>query len=499
MKNLEIRKKNQIYIFFGIFIFITIILSNFLKMHYAQDTYCTMTNGYSYTAKNAFLYSGRPISATVFYIADFLNLSMSTHVFIMTCLAIVNLSLTVYVLFTTVDKLLNKKDDGKTICLILFVTFFSIFNFCTMDLLVFSESGILTMGLLFSVLAGCEWTNDKKGKYLKIILFSFIGVLCYQGILNIYVPIALIFIVSKNKENVKRAFIQAFVALLFYGIALVLSMLVSKFISSAFMINSRATIVPTIPHIFSTYLKYIKFLVGSTLNMGPKYWYIGLITIISIIYFIIVIKNKYPKIFIFYYIAIWLSAILLPILPLIVQSEDKQYLEPRMCVSFGASIGLMIIYILLTIKMDESNILLSNILKALIIVIFIMNCQYVIQSSGEMIATNLLDRNIADSIINKMEIYEKENNVEIKNIGIDYDTNLEFYYNGSGIYRCLNLKSLATDWAIAPILEIYGNRELNGVEVPEQIHNKYFKGKNWNCFDEEQLVFEGDTLYICIY
>ena len=118
-----------------------------------------------------------------------------------------------------------------------------------------------------------------------------------------------------------------------------------------------------------------------------------------------------------------------------------------------------------------------------------------------MISTNLLDRNIAMAILNKIENYEKETNAEIKNMGIDYDTNLEFYYNGTQIYRCLNLKSLATDWAIEPILKIYGNKEehLKLVEVPEEIHNKYFKNKNWTNYSEEQIVFEGDTMYICIY
>ena len=469
-------------------------------MHYAQDTYHTEAYGFSYTAKNAFLFSGRPITAIAFYIADILNLKIETHVLIMSCFSIVNLTIAVYILYNTIKKTLGKDYNNKIEYLILIVSFITVFNFCTMDLLVFSESGILTMGLLFSVLAGCEWTSIKKSKYIKILLFTIIGVLCYQGILNIYVPIALIFIVNKNKGKIKEAFKEAFIVLLLYGTALIASMLASNVISKIFELSSRPTIVPTIQSILNTYLKYINILVINTLNIGQKYWYIILIAIISIIYFTVVIKNKYSKIYIFYYIAILLSSILLPILPLVIQSEDKQYLEPRMCMSFGASIGIAIMYALFTINMNENKIF-TKIFNIISILIFVINCQYVIHSSSEMISTNLLDRNIAMAILNKIENYEKETNAEIKNMGIDYDTNLEFYYNGTQIYRCLNLKSLATDWAIEPILKIYGNKEehLKLVEVPEEIHNKYFKNKNWTNYSEEQIVFEGDTMYICIY
>ena len=356
------------------------------------------------------------------------------------------------------------------------------------------------MGLLSSIIAGCEIARDKNNKYIKALLFAIIGVLCYQGILNIYVPIALILIVYKNKGEIKKAFKEAFIALLIYGIALIVSMLVSNMISKMLMISSRPTIIPTLQSILSTYLKYLDVLVFNTLNIGPKYWYITVITIISIIYFIIILKRRYPKIYIFYYIVILLSTILLPILPLVIQAEDKQYLEPRMCMSFGASVGIAIMYAVLTINIDESK-MFGKILKLITILIFVINSQYIINSSSEMVSTNLLDRNFAIAILNKMEKYEKENHIEIKNIGIDYDTNLEFYYDGSEIHRCLNLKSLATDWAIEPILKIYGNRDghLNWIKVPEQIHNKYFKDKNWTCYSEEQIVFEGDTMYICIY
>ena len=32
-----------------------------------------------------------------------------------------------------------------------------------------------------------------------------------------------------------------------------------------------------------------------------------------------------------------------------------------------------------------------------------------------------------------------------------------------------------------------------------EIYEQYFKGKNWDEFNEEQIKFDKDTMYICLY
>lgn len=42
--------------------------------------------------------------------------------------------------------------------------------------------------------------------------------------------------------------------------------------------------------------------------------------------------------------------------------------------------------------------------------------------------------------------------------------------------------------------------ELIDVPVLDEVKERYFKDKNWNSFNvNEQLVFEGDTAYLCAY
>ena len=43
------------------------------------------------------------------------------------------------------------------------------------------------------------------------------------------------------------------------------------------------------------------------------------------------------------------------------------------------------------------------------------------------------------------------------------------------------------------------NRKLEKITMSKQIYDENFKGKNWDSLSKEQFVFEGDTLYYCVY
>lgn len=497
MKSICSNKSNNIKIFITIVAIVAILLSNFLKMHYAQDTYCVIQSGFREYAET-FMYSGRPISSISMLIAEFFKISPKMYVCGMSYIAVFALSLSIYILANTLIKLLGCNSDNKKCIFIYMLAFITIFNFCTIDLLVFAESGVLTLGILFSVIAGCLFATNIKHRYIYSLICGLIGVLCHQAVFNIYVPIALIMVVQKNKESIVKTLKSSFGALFIYGIDIIIGTLITKVLNAIINIAARPTKLQTIGTIIKTYKKYLSMLVLKTLDVGPKYWYVVVISIISIIFLIYIFKYKERKIFIFYYVAILASTMLLPILPLVVVEENSQYLELRMSMCFGASIGLMLIYIVLMLDININKIL-SRLIKIIIVLMLVFNCQYIVQASGEMVATNLLDRNIADSILEKIKEYEIENNTTIKYIGIDYDTSLEFYYHGSSIYRCINLKSLATDWAVVPIINLYGNRNLIRTQIPEDVHKQYFEGKDWHAYNEEQIICIDDTVYICIY
>ena len=119
-------KKKEIFTILAILIFSCIISSNYLKMHYAQDTYSLVELGYKVYNELAFLPAGRPISALTYCIADFLHLSVKTHVFILTCFSILFLSLSVYIIYRTMVKILKIEKDNIKSFWVLIISFFTI-------------------------------------------------------------------------------------------------------------------------------------------------------------------------------------------------------------------------------------------------------------------------------------------------------------------------------------------------------------------------------------
>ena len=49
------------------------------------------------------------------------------------------------------------------------------------------------------------------------------------------------------------------------------------------------------------------------------------------------------------------------------------------------------------------------------------------------------------------------------------------------------------------MIEFYTGRKLNLIEMPEEVFKDKFENKNWNYFNENQLFFDKDTVYICVY
>lgn len=45
-----------------------------------------------------------------------------------------------------------------------------------------------------------------------------------------------------------------------------------------------------------------------------------------------------------------------------------------------------------------------------------------------------------------------------------------------------------------------GKEEFSFVEMPDKIYSEHFENENMIGFDKEkQLIFDGDTLYLCLY
>ena len=61
-----------------------------------------------------------------------------------------------------------------------------------------------------------------------------------------------------------------------------------------------------------------------------------------------------------------------------------------------------------------------------------------------------------------------------------------------------NIKAFSATWGTQGIINMKLNRVLDITEN-DQTYEEYFKSKDWTSFDKEQIKFNKETMYLCIF
>lgn len=490
----ENKIKNNIYIFGAMLIFTIIICSNFFKVHFAQDTYCVYIDGYDNYIHH-FLMLGRVFSALQIWLTKVLNIPFEAMIVLSSVISMFLFAMTWFILYRCTMKLIKKENS----ILIAGIIFPILYNFCTFETMIFVESSVMALSIFLSVLSACIYTSDIKNKNIFTFMILGISVLCYQTSASLFVLISLVFIAYKYKNNIKEIFKKSIGVFLFWGVSMIISLGLTKIMQGYFQAINRETTLLSIGEMIDTIIRFGKILVLENLSIGPKGWYLAFIVILSVIFVIREIKTK-EYFHIFEYIVLVLVACLLPLLPLIVIPVANQYIESRMAMSFGAVLGVILLYLTIVMKKDiETKDFTDKIVCMIVIVLFAINSIYFIRASSENMATGYMDRNIAKAILQQIADYEKENNIKIENIVIGYDANATTYYDGQLKLRSTTARGMVTDYAVIQTLKYYSGINYNAVyQAPKEVKEK-FSQLNWDYYSDKQLFFEGNTLYICLY
>ena len=136
------RNKKNIYIALGMLIFTLIICSNFLKVHFAQDTYCVYYDGWNQYIK-VFLTSSRIFSALLLGIAKIFHFSLETTIIISSILTILFFTMAWYILYRYTIKLIKKDNNIYDNLLVIGISFLIVFIFCIFVLIVFIYFGMM--------------------------------------------------------------------------------------------------------------------------------------------------------------------------------------------------------------------------------------------------------------------------------------------------------------------------------------------------------------------
>lgn len=496
IKNFFKNNKVNIFIFIGMILFTFIICFNFLKPHFSNDAYYVYAYGYDYYA-NHFLASNRMFSALILLIFKWLDIPFVTELSVMGVVLTFIMSLSWFILYRFVIKLIKKENSILYNILIMGAAFIVVFNMCTAEGLLYIEVGTMPFGILFAILGSCILATDKKLRYLSSLILVTISGLFYQVTSSIFVLLALVLIAIKHKGNIKLVLKDTVIIALIYGFAMIVNFVGVKLWDNALQYEFRKFEIPSISVIIETILKFGETILIYNVGIGPKYWYLSLLVILTIIFIAGMILRKKNYFMILEYIVLVLLSVLVPLIPVLATPTESQYIEPRMAMCFGAIIGILIIFLLAVVEIDKNKVLL-NILIIVTALNFIGNSIFLVVASSTTLITNQLDKFIAQEIIKEIDAYEETTGEKIKKIGVAFDKTYTMYYEGQPELRCFNIRSMGTSWAVKEVITTYSGRKYENTTVPKEITEEFLTN-DWTNYNKDQLVFDGENLYICIY
>jgi len=486
---------NSLYIFLIMLLFAIIICSNFFSLHFSQDTYCITGYGYDKYIKH-FLSIGRILGAAQIFIMKTFNIPFDFMIISSSIFGTLFLALSWFMVYSHTIKMLDIKQNKKKNVLIAGISFSILFNFCTVETLVFAESAVLGFSVFCSILAACVYTSDYKGKNIYTAILLFLTVIAYQTSTSLFLIISLVFIAIKNKNNNVEILKNSIYTFLIYGVSMLLGLLITRFMGSYLNFVERKTTLLTIKEMMQTLFKYLDFVVLKNFYIKTVWYNFPIIIFLVLVFIILIIKNKQYFHILEYFVLIILGCIL-PIIPLMVIPIGSQYMEPRMAMIFGSLAGILLLYLITVMNAYEKK-KIGIVISIITTVLFIMNSSYFIRSSAENLSTGYIDRNIAKAIIYNIKKYEEENNKKIKKIVFGYDASPTYYYDGQIMLRSINGRGLATSFTVVPLIQYYSEKKYE-MNISQEVINEKFSKKNWDVFSEEQLIFDKDTLYFCIY
>lgn len=490
------KHKKQILLFVSIFLFSIIFTITSLTISHGLDSYCTMCNGYKNTAI-WFLQNGRIFSYLFYMLFDFIKLPYDSLRIISVITSNIILSITILLIYKEIIN--NYQIKNKFFNLFLIGLIFLIYYSPLMpSILVLDEAFIINLGILFLTLSSITILKNTSKNYLKSLLFAVLGVSCYQGISS-YLFISL-FIILLSKEEYRKnikLYLNKFILLIsIYGLSNVSNLIIIKIISYitnekiskigsiSIISNIKKIITVFIPKAYKYFFRYI----------NPLYYYLS-ITLLLLITIIYIIKNKDKINNLILLILLILSCSLVPFIPNIFLSSSSNYIESRMVLTIGIIPIVIIIYILLSFKINKQ--ILSGLL-IISIFLFLISFKSNIQNMNIDKKRYQQDQEYLLQVVNYIKNYEENNSVYIDTIYYARDNDVAYYYP-TGFPNDTNIRLLAVDWALDCALSYKLNREINFEKMPDEKRRQLFANLEYDEFSQEQLVIDKNILYLLVY
>lgn len=482
--------------------FMMLLFGCFMQPHYSSDSYANL---YSIDV-DVHIRNGRIVSAFVQKMMNFLKFNPVQHQSFTIAVSLCVLAFCVSLIYWEIRPYLKDKLEAQVLVLLGLQLIFANVFFAEWLMYVESTTIICIVGpfllSIAAVLAGREITWKRITLSFVLLLIS---LNIYQLYIEFYLTLSLLIVYARaegklNKNAFWHSAVITLVAMFACAITISIQPILPRLFgmaegdrSAVLSIDKMLVNLQSIAHSWTSIVSNAYGLLPN--KIFPAVW---------IILFLMMLREhfrcgNFGNRVIYSVFAIGMITVL-TYAPHIISSVV--WMAPRTLVGvFHVPMYMAVSIGITQASIPEENSRVEKLTAAVISLFLLVNAY---ASNGVLangVANNRLDQYCANAIQARINRYQNETGIEIKKLGICNDQSPVYRYPGvQYVNHDLNIRAMNVAWGSPHLINFYCNANYENVEIPAEIYEKYFAGKNWDFLNlDEQAVFVGDTLYLAMY
>ena len=208
MDDINKSTKEKLKILIVIFIITLVFSMPYLIPHKITDTYWNIEVGieeYKYTP----LKDGRIINFFILSFLEFLGIKMEIYSVAVNYICVIIYAVSIYNVYTYIIKLLkNKIEQNKNYkiikSIILIGSILIILNPFVVENFAYIDNLLMSLSILLGTIASKILIENKKGTYIKNLILIILAGLCYQGNLNMWIVLSILYFAISEKKTIKE-------------------------------------------------------------------------------------------------------------------------------------------------------------------------------------------------------------------------------------------------------------------------------------------------------
>ena len=467
------------------FICVLLLIGADCLTEYATDSYTTFVTS---MWKHMMVDNGRIISGAVYYVFEnLLRLSPGTVYLISYTASVVFLTLALYV----VSRRIQNATHSLLWTVLLSVGLIA--NVFLIELFLFIEKGLFMLGILLVALAfdrTAQFLEDGCCRHLLSAAAALIAaVFIYQTLPGLYVVLCLPFILQ-NASNLKQFFKNNVVVALLYAVSMGLGLLVTKFIFASIRLGDDTSILSA----FAESIRQLKGILLYSAHVAPTGYLALCIFAAGVVILAVSIRTKsvLPILHAAYITAGVLFTSLLPYW----LGSTADY-TPRVLFPLASLPAILILDVLLCSNASDWRVWKKDLFSFALILVFLIQMFSFQKIFIQRYQCNQADRLLCEIIQERISEYEQTSGTKVKKICVYPDADPVLSYPGLNSSQLI-FSSLDMEWSDVSSISFYsGVKYKRGKQ--DARYRAFFAERNWNNYSDEQLVFEEDTLHLCVY